>query len=210
MAEVPVAVTYDGPTGGAHSLGRMTRRTAYEGVLSFLDTCTEPMSPTRYSFRVHDVPGLDHDGDVERELARRFGRGRIVVLDEDEVADALDFLDDVHPEPTNQWGMAPVWFGASARFRLLDPQTGSPLPGQTDDLSYRVGYKNELRLTMDNRARLGVELCIPEAGDELLGRVLPWLQQHLPCRLSSKRWRAWTVTKSRTLRGRVLDVTGLV
>jgi hypothetical protein len=42
----PTAVTYDGlpvSSGCAHSLGRMTRRAAYDATMSFLRTCTQPV-----------------------------------------------------------------------------------------------------------------------------------------------------------------------
>ena len=209
---VPTAVTYDGlpaSSGGAHSLGRMTRRAAHEATMSFLRTCTEPMGRMEYSFTVHDVPELKPARHLERELEHRFGRGRVVVLDEDEVPEALNYLDDIHPQPTNQWNMAPVWFRATAKCRLLDPQTGEPLRGQNDQLFHLVGYNNELRLILDNRARLGITFCIPDADAQVLSKMLPWLQQHLPCKLSPKQWRSWTPTKTGTLKARVLDVSGL-
>lgn len=45
-------------------------------------------------------------------------------------------------------------------------------------------------------ARLQIDLCLPLVDDELLARVVPWLQEHLPCRLSRKQWRTWTPSKS--------------
>ncbi|MFC4784859.1 hypothetical protein ACT8ZV_10305 [Nocardioides sp. MAHUQ-72] len=204
------AVTYDGlpaSSGGAHSLGRMTRRAALEATTSFRQTCTEPAGPTEYSITVHQVPGLTPPTRLLHELERRFGRGRLLVLAEDEVEEALDLLDDIHPQPTNQWGMAPIWFSAGSRYRLLDPQTGRPLPGQTDDLFHRVGYTNESRLVLDNSARLALSFCIPGGEVGVLDRMIPWLEEHLPCKLSPKQWRAWTRTRSGTLRPRVLGVS---
>jgi hypothetical protein len=209
--EVPIAVTYDGlpiSSGGAHSLGRMTRRNALGAIRTFLRECTAPVGRMDYSFTVHDVPDLPRQDDLERRLERRFGRGAIVVLAEDEVDDALDFLDEIHPQPTNQWGMAPIWFRAAARFMLLDPRTKTPIPGQTDHLFERAGYRNDLRLFLDNKARLGVSFCIPDADAATLDALVPWLQQHLPCKLSPKQWRSLTPTKSgSSLRVRVLDMS---
>lgn len=155
------------------------------------------------------MPNLEPPRVLLEELERRFGRGQILILDEDEVPDALDFLDDVHPQPTNPWGMAPVRFWMTARFRPLDPRTGHALPGQTDDVFDRVGYANELRLILDNSATLGITFCIPGGDDQVLSQMIPSLQQHLPCRLSPKQWRVWRPTKSGTLRSRVLDVSRL-
>jgi hypothetical protein len=188
----------------------MTRRVAYAATLGFLEACTEPLGQTEHTITVHDVPELQRQVHLERELEGRFGRGRILVLDADEVPEALDFLDEVHPQPTNRWGMAPIWFRATARFRLLDPATGTALPGQTDRLEERVGYHNEVRLILDNSARLGITLCIPEADAGLLSRLLPSLQEHAPCKLSRKQWRSWTPTEVGTLKARVLDVSAVL
>lgn len=207
------AITYDGlpiSGGGAHSLGRMSRRAAYAATLAFLEACTQPVAKSEYTLTVHDVPELPRPVSLEADLERRFGRGRILVLCPDEVSEALDFLDEIHPQPTNQWGMAPIWFRATARFRLLDPATGTVLPGQTGALEERVGYRNEVRLILDNSARIGMSLCIPGGDTSLLDRLLPALQEHAPCKLSRKQWRSWTPTKTGTLKSRVLDVSAFL
>ena len=178
--------------------------------MSFLRTCTLPMGPVDYSFTVRRVPELAPARDLELKLERRFGRGSVLVLHEDEVDEALEFLEDIHPQPTNQWGMAPLGFRATAKCLLLDPETDRPLPGQTDKLLARVGYNNQLELILDNRAALRIEFCIPEADELVLSRMLPWLQEYLPCNLSPKHWRAWRPTKSGSLRPRVLDVSRLI
>lgn len=207
------AVTYEGlplSSGAAHSLGRMTPRAAYAATMSFLQVCTEPLGRVEYSFTVHDVPELQPPRHLERELERRFGRGRRIIFDEEELPDALDLLDHIHPQPTNRWGMAPIWLEAATKFRLVDPRTGRSLANQEDRLFRLVGFDNRLRLFLDNRARLQLEFCLPHADDELLRLVLPWLQEHLPCKLSRKQWRTWTSTKSGSLRARKLDLSGLI
>ena len=69
MAEVTfAAVTSVGlpiSSGGAHSLGRMSRRTAYERTRSFLEACTEPVrhleasSPSTMSRTLRPTFGFD-------------------------------------------------------------------------------------------------------------------------------------------------------
>jgi hypothetical protein len=103
--EAPAAVTYIGlpiSSGGAHSLGRMSRRVAYARTIAFLDACTQPVGAIEYKFAVNDVPELKPVPSLERELARRFGNDARVKAER--VSDALDFLDDIDPQPTNQWG----------------------------------------------------------------------------------------------------------
>jgi hypothetical protein len=188
----------------------MSRRAAYAATLAFLAACTQPLGQSEYTLTVQDVPELPRPVSLEADLERRFGRGRILSLDPDEVPEALDFLDEVHPQPINQWGMAPIWFRATTRFRLLDPAAGTVLPGQSGHLEEQVGYRNEVRLILDNSARLGISLCIPGCDTSLLDRLLPALQEHAPCRLSRKQWRAWTPTKTGTLKSRVLDVSSFL
>jgi hypothetical protein len=200
----PAAVTYIGlpiSSGGAHSLGRMPRRVAHERTLAFLRTCTVPVGAPDYLLRVHDVPELRPDPVLEREVERRFG-GR-VGLREDQVGDVLDFLDDIDPQPANRWGMVPVWFRIECQFRIIDPDTGRLLPGQDpahfNDEVYEwhmpLGTSG-LGLILNDHAAIRIELCLPDADEELLRRVVPWLQHHLPFKLSPKQWRSWTPTRS--------------
>lgn len=204
------AVTYVGlpiSSGGAHSLGTMSRRVAYERTMTFLRTCTQPAGPISYSFGVNDVPELRPIPQLERELKRRFGS--YASIPAERVGDALDFLDEIHPQPTNRWGMAPIWFWSTSAFRILDAATGEPVPAQDPGRFRGVEYafgvplgSSGLRLILENTARIGIEMCLPYPDDALLRRVVPWLQHHLPCKLSAKQWRAWTPTKTGSFKSR--------
>jgi hypothetical protein len=215
-AQTPAAVTYIGlpvSSGGAHSLGRMSRRTAYQRTMEFVGACVEPIGPMHHRFTVLDVPGLKRDPGLAREVNRRFGDD--VALTAERVPDALDFLDGIDPQPANQWGMAPIWFWVTSQFQILDPATGRPIPGQDPGGFAGVEYEwkvplgtSGLRLILNNHASLGIELCIPDADDEVQRRVIPWLQQYLPFRFSPKHWRAWTPTKSGSFKARRLTLPG--
>jgi len=189
--------------------------------MTFLRTCTEPVEPIEYSFTALNVPELGNVKQLEHELQRRFGgrshptgdRQRIAISPS-QVGDALTFLDDVDPQPTNQWGMAPVWFWISSKFRILDPATGRALPGQAPERYTGVEYESSvplgssgLRLMLDKGAKIALELCIPDPDNQVLGRVVPWIQANLPCRLSPKQWRAWTPTKSGSLKARRITLS---
>lgn len=210
MTDAPwAAVTYVGlpvSSGGAHSLGRMGRRTAYQRTMQFLEICTRPVTPVEYAFTVHDVPDLEPQPDLEAELARRFGSGGQVAVPPARVEDALDLLDDLDPQPA-MWGMASLWLEGTAHFQIVDPDTGHELPGQ--DPARFAGKEYEwqvplgtsgLRLSLENHARLAIELCIPDADPVLVQRVIPWLEENLPCKLSPKHWRTWTPTKAGSFR----------
>ncbi len=211
----PDAVTYVGlpiSSGGAHSLGALSRRAAYEQTMAFLRTCTRTDGPVTCMFRVNDVPQLGRVPSLERELTRRFPVG--TDLGQARVPEALDFLDQIDPQPVNRWGMAPVWFWVRAGFKILDPLTGQLLPGQDPARFAGVEYQaavllgtSGLHLILHNRAQLGIELCIPSTDEAVLSRIVPWLQASLPCRLSPTQWRMWTPTKAGTFKSRRLART---
>lgn len=209
-----VAVTYVGlpiSSGGAHSLRHMSRGVAYERTLSFLNACTESVAAAKYSFQVHDVPELREGPRFSEDLRRRFGH--YVDIPEGRVTDALDFLDEIDPQPTNQWGMAPVWFTAGFNLRIIDPLTEQALPGQNPARFHAMEYEwgvplgsSQLRLMLSNTAKVAVELCIPTTDPKVLGRVIPQLQKHAPFKFSPKHWRVWTPTRSGSFKARKLAI----
>jgi hypothetical protein len=184
----------------------MTRRVAYERTMSFLRTCTQPDGPVSYRFDIPDSVEL-RPVPLELELRRRFGKYHSI--DVARVGDALAYLDDIDPQAANEWGMAPVSFTVSSSFEILDPATGQPLPAQDPGRFRGVEYEfgvplgtSGIRLMLENYAKIAIELCIPYPDEALLRRVVPWLQRHLPCRLSPNQWRAWTPTKTDSFKGR--------
>ena len=211
----PTAVTYDGlpiGSGGAHSLGRMSRADAYERTMAFLETCVELDGSLEHQFALPPVPGMPRALDLEVQVKRRFGKDRPIPASR--VAEALAFLEEIDPQPLNPWGMAPVWFWSVARFRILDPATGRPIPGQDarrfKGTTYSPGAPlgtSGLRLILVDRAAIGIDLCFPDADDDLLRRVVPWLQANLPFRLSPKQWREWTPTRTGSWKVRKLPST---
>jgi hypothetical protein len=207
----PSAVTYVGlpvSSGGAHSLGRMRRRDALEQTMAFLRTCTEPDGEIEYAFRANDRPNVPDVARLRGQIHQRFGDGvlsrdNVVRVPEARVPDALEFLDAIEPQATDPYGLAPIWFWMTTKFRIRDPATGEVMPGQDPERYRGVEYEwrvplgtSGLRLTLHNRSAIAIELCIPDADEAVVGRVAPWLQAHLPCRLSPKQWRRWTATKS--------------
>jgi hypothetical protein len=190
----------------------MSRRDAYERTIAFLHACTQPVGLIEYKFAVNNVPELKPVPGLERELRRRFGDYSHIAAER--VSDALAFLDDIDPQPTNKWGMAPLWFWAACRFRIIDPSTARPLPGQDPERFNGLEYEwrvplgtSALHLALHNRATLGIELCIPDADEEVLRRVVPWLQDYLPFKFSPKQWRAWTPTKAGSFKVRKMTAS---
>lgn len=203
----PTAVTYDGlplSAGSSHGLGRMSVRAAHEKVLTFLDRCTEPLEPLDYCFRIHDVPGMRGNRQLQKEVARQFFDGHTRYPFPPEEADrALDFLEAQLPQPTNEWGMAPLWLWLVTRVRLRDPDTGMVLPGQDPErfgLSQADGGillgTSRVQLILDNSARMSVGFSFPDLEDAQLRDLVPRLQEHLPFTLSKKHWKRWTPAKN--------------
>jgi hypothetical protein len=209
------AVTYVGlpiSSGGGHSLGRMSRRAAYDRTVGFLETCTELVGRPSSSIAVQTVPELAPQPRLEEAVGKLFGPSGDV--GPSRVGEALDFLDEIDPQPTNRYGMAPVWFFMKARFRLLDPATERPIPGQDPDRFRGAEYvwsvplgSSDLQLSLHDHAVLAVDLCIPDATEELLQRVIPWLQRNLPFKLSPSQWRAWRRAGTGSFTSRKLRVT---
>ena len=210
------AVTYNGlpvSSGGAHSLGRMSRRIAYEKTIGFLDRCTVPDGERTYaiSFPADRVfPKVAPPIGLRDQVERRFGRSG--EIPEGMIGDALDFLDEIAPQPTNHYGMASVWLTMRCRFRLLDPRTGRPVPGQDPERFGGVEYvwslplgASGMLLSLHNQAALAVDLCIPDPTDDLLRRLIPWLAASLPFNFSPKHWRSWTPTRTGSFRGKKLE-----
>src|SRR5215210_1567617 len=93
------AVTYVGlpiSSGGGHSLGRMSRRAAYDRTIDFLTSCTEPVGAPSFSIKFHTVPELPPQPELEEAVARRFGPSGDVAPNR--VGEALAFMDEIDPQ----------------------------------------------------------------------------------------------------------------
>jgi hypothetical protein len=209
----PAAVTYIGlpiTSGGAHGLGRMPARVAYARTMAFLEACTERIGAVEYQFAHNDVIqglGLPHNPLQKARVNALFGSG---VFGVERVAEAFDFLDEISPQP-ERFDVTPISLWTRSTFRILDPATGAPIPGQDPNLFSGAEYESNvplgtsgLRLIIYNRASLAIELCIPTADEALLHRIVPWLQASLPFKFSPKQWRIWTPTRGGSFKGRKL------
>jgi hypothetical protein len=208
------AVVYDGlpiSSGGAHALGRISVRDAFDAWHRFLESCTEG-SPITCWFDFPATPGLAVDpelvGRVESAFAGGPGGRHPVPLDR--VDTALSLFESLEPLPVNQWGMAPVWLWFTSEFRMRSPTSPDVWPGQDPgrfgEFQTPSGVllgASSSRLILQAKRSIGLSLSIPEASDTDLAEIVPWLQAALPMRLSAKHWTRWTLTKNgRSYRGR--------
>lgn len=219
MQSEPTAVTYIGlpiGSGGAHGLGRMKLRDAYERTLAFLSACAVETAPREQRFTIQDLPGLSDKREWEPAFRERFGGGsdRLIPLRENQTESALAFLEEIDPQPKNRFGVAALWLSLNWRIQLVDPRTGHPFPGQEAGRYAGVTYEgvalgeSRVRLILSNRAAIGVELCLPDVTDDDLGEVVPVLQQHAPFRFAPQHWKRWTPTKRGSFVGRKIQPLG--
>lgn len=211
-------VAYDGlpiSSGGAHALGRIGARDALVRWRQFLDACTDA-SPIKCWFDFPQTPELTVDPAVVRLIAGKFpGVSHRHLVPRARLDEALSIFESLEPLPTNQWGMAPVWLWFTADFRMLSPR-GDVWPGQDpgrfDDFVTPAGVSlgaSSSRLILQAKRSLGLTLSIPDAKDDDLGEIVPWLQSALPMRLSPKHWTRWTLTKAgNSYRGKRIDPMG--
>jgi hypothetical protein len=210
-------VTYDGlplSSGSAHGLGCMTGRAAYKSALHFLDTCCVVDGDVEHWFSLSNPPELEVSPAVADELRSRFPpKAHRFVVPADRVDEAFGFLDRISPQPTNPWGMAPVWFWVTARMRLRIPGGLDPWPGQDREMfggfetasGIRLG-ESRLQLVVERRSSISLAISIPNASDADLSTMIPWLQEDLPFRMSRKHWIRWTITKrGNAYRGKRID-----
>jgi hypothetical protein len=158
------------------------------------------------------TPQLTVEPDVRELLGGTFpAEGRTFPVPTERVAEELDLLSALELQPTNPWGMAPVWLTFSANFALRGPD-GEVWPGQHPSefgffetpTGVQLGA-SKTNLNIEARRSMGLFLSVPDATDADLAVKVPWLQSHLPFRLSPKHWARWTLAKNgRTYRGRKL------
>lgn len=186
-------------------------RDALSAWLHFLETCTEP-SPIDAYFDLPHTPQLTVDPAVARQIERAFPKVRARHghhVPNDRWEEALSLFESLEPLPVNPWGMAPVWLWFTVDFRLRSPG-GAVWPDQDPELfshfqtpgGISLGTSST-RLILEAKRSLGLSISIPNATDDDLAELVPWMQAALPMRLSAKHWTRWTLTKNRSsYRGR--------
>lgn len=145
MAKLESVVVYDGlpiSSGGAHGLGRMSARDALGSWLRFLDV-RSVAEPVTARFEFPQTPGLRVERRVVRAIEDAFGQSSMrlttrvlgqppmsVDVPAPRFRDAIALLESLEPQPTNEWGMAPVWLWFTADFQMRSPNSPGVWPGQ--------------------------------------------------------------------------------
>lgn len=163
-------------------------------------------------FAFPDTPELKVDSHVKTKIGKAFpAAGNRYPVPFEKVNDALDLLVALEPQPTNRWGMAPVWLRFSCGFAVKRPD-GEVWPDQDPTLfgsfetptGVRLGT-SFTNLSLQAKRSMALLLSVPNASDTDLVELVPSLQSDLPFQLSRKHWSRWTLTNNgRTYRGRRL------
>ena len=210
MKQCESVVVYDGlpiGSGGAHGINRLTPGQALQAWRGFLDSCGQ--APEVHGmFRVDNGPGPPADSRVKTLLDETFpSQGRSIhnlrPVPQSRIDEAVELISAISPQPADRWGNAAVSLFLDAQFLLRNPGGTGPWPGQEralfGDFETPTGVPlgvSSVRLGIGNSRSMGLMLTIPSATDADVGRLHPWLQEHLPFRLSSKHWTRWTLNKN--------------
>nr|NLD39992.1 hypothetical protein [Actinomycetales bacterium] len=202
------AVTYEGlpiASGSAHTLRRTSPAQGLEAWRTFLTRCTRPEALRGY-FSLANIPGLEPPDGALGRVAEHFEPSPEVsdrwVVSAERVDEAVTFYESLGPPPVNDYGVAALRLAILADVTMLHPATGGPWPGQSPA---RFGEfvtpggihlgASRTALFASGKTSLGLSLSFPEATDDDIETLVPWLEDALPIKLSPKHWTRWTRTK---------------
>jgi hypothetical protein len=229
MEKIESLLVYDDlpiSSGGAHTLRRMSASAALEAWLQFLEARSVVDGVKAY-FDFPQTPDLRVEPRTVRLIEGVFGKSAMrlttrllrqpptaIDVPPDRFDDAIELFESLNPLPTNEWGMAPVWLWFTADLKLRS-MSGGVIPGQDPELFGRFQTpsgillgQSSARLILQARISLGLTLSVPNTSDDELRAMVPWLEEKLPMRLSTKQWTRWTVTRSgNSYRGRKVGLS---
>ena len=191
-------------------------------IREFLETCTTCREPQRVRLLLSEGTHLDADffARAQRAATDCFGRPkrRLAIVgadgevferawevDPEEIDGALALMHGVEPIPEHLRSGALV-LAVEASFRLRDPDSGEPFPGQDPalyghqevDWNLPLGLSRiYLRLSGRSTCALFLSLPFPSVSRELREYVAE-LEARLPFRLSPKHWSRWQLNAQGT------------
>lgn len=216
-----VVLYYAFPTkqGFHHRLDDLTIRDAYAAWAAFLEACTA-VGSIRSHFDVRSKTFLTPEPHLEPAISAAFpidGPSDIPLgkdcrpVPKMRIAEAVDLLAELTPSAVDKWGNMNARLWVRADFELCG-RNGQVWPGQDRELfgnfltsgGFELGSSHSF---LELGARQGMSLCLslPNATDDDIDLLIPWLQAHLPFTLRADRWSRWTLTKGgHSYRGRKL------
>ena len=212
------AITYEGlplASGGAHKLRTRGFVAAFDALQSFASEVSLDPVPKDLAIEVvegDDVPKeftdslrSEFDAHFIRLPSRRIGAytGHQWEIDATSVKRVVEKLERLRPTPKAGFAGEAVLVHATWNLVLADADR-RPLPHQdkNDYLGFDVGGERYLgqslvysRISETTSAHLFLSLPFEEVTDDAR-RVVSEIQKHFPCRLSSKHWKIWRLTKN--------------
>ncbi len=215
---VKAVVTYDGlpvSSGGGHTLRSRSAQDAFNQIARFLDGCTAPSQPVRFTIELVTGNGIpEHfSSPLLADLTKRYGpahsrslgsnTGHIWAVQEKDVVSTLALIDDLRPLPSHPHKLQSISLNALSFFQLIDPANNNPYPHQDSEscLNFQPSFGQQLGVSqayarISERSTLSLFLNFPllEEGNELV-KAVQAVQEHLPFQLSKSHWKRWSLTK---------------
>lgn len=219
-------VVYEGlpvAEGGAHELGRRDPLVVWRQLQIFLRECAVIDCETAtVSLQESLIWFSSRESRAARaELSRRLGHGHRTGagwgsgrvrdhfwgVDPEQVEATLAWLKEL-PDLPPVYGSPAVFLGYEARFRLVDLESGRPLPYQGgrfcgnqdfDGLGLMALGESRLFARLCERPSCNLVLSLPyRRVDDELRRYAAELQRRLPFRLSADDWTLWQLDAERS------------
>lgn len=210
MPQSQSSVVYDGlpiSSGGAHAINRLDTRSALDAWRNFLAQRGHVVE-VRAHIRIDDAPPTASPA-AQRLIDREFptpvhaSYPFVRSVPANRLDEAVSLMAAIEPQPTNEWGDAAVILQPEADFLLLDPGGRGlwPFQGQEHFGGFVTpgGVKlglSSARVNIGSARSMGLMLSVPEATDSDMEALRPWLQEHLPFRLSRKHWTRWILNRN--------------
>lgn len=212
------AITYEGlplANGGAHKLRTRGFVAAFNALQSFVSAVSIDAIPKELLVEVVEGDGVpkqfsdslasEFDSNFMRRPSRRIGAytGHQWEINATCVNRIVDQFERLRPIPQAGYAGEAALLHATWNLVLADNQR-QPLPHQDKDdyLGHEVGYKIYLgqslvyaRISETTTATLFLTLPFEDVNDSAK-RLAAEIESRFPCRLSSKHWKIWRLTKN--------------
>lgn len=211
-------ITYEGlplASGGAHKLRTRGSVAAFNALQSFASAVSLDATPTDLLVEVVTGDGVakeftdslssEFDSNFMRRPSRAIGAytGHQWEINASCLNRIVDQFERLRPIPQAGYAGNAAVIHATWNLVLTDKER-RPLPyqGKDDYLGYEIGYEFSLgqslvyaRISETTTAHLFLSLPFEDVTDDAR-QLAAEIESHFPCRLSSKHWKMWKLTKN--------------
>ena len=224
-------LTYDGTrlhSSGAHVVRAKSFVAAGEALDKFRLRCTNAPPPVLIRMDVKNSVGMPPSllASVSARCSEAFGKPAAVgegpngmtnwFLTEAQLMSALGIMDGLVPIPTDQYRFGAFNLSYKLEFAFRSPVSGEVLPfqRQEDYLNFEGDYerflgRSVLAVDFSAQSYASAFFSFPfEEWSREASELATFIQADLPFRISDKRWKRWSLTKSgQTYVGRKVAVS---